>query len=410
MHIVKIVAFNILVVIALLFALDRILAAFGYPEDVPFKTAHRPNVTKTLKSIEFEYEFSTNDLGLRYPAVASEKPARSVRILMLGDSFAEGVGVAARDSFGMLLQNHYGESREDEVLFINGGLGGEGPERFWRVFHQVGLALDPDGVLIFIYANDLMDSPESVTREELYRTTPGREGFDAFVHGLLPRVHNVFTEAGRMVAREFKQSGGFVATVQGLAREQGIPRDTVDAWESRLPASLVEASDNGEFNKSLLSMGLFNPGYWDEAINISSPRAERKYSAMRLILEEIASVAREQGMAVGLVYIPAPFQYDLSRHASWNPWVIGGVQLRPEWASEDAEIQRRLADWARDSDIPFLDMTPALRAAVTAGGDLNFRLDGHWNAEGHRVAGEAVKAWLDKTEAFSTVLDKDGGS
>lgn len=40
--------------------------------------------------------------------------------------------------------------------------------------------------------------------------------------------------------------------------------------------------------------------------------------------------------------------------------------------------------------LPVLDLTPALRAAE---GPLYYRFDPHWNAEGHRVAAEAITAW-----------------
>ena len=126
------------------------------------------------------------------------------------------------------------------------------------------------------------------------------------------------SEVRRIVAREFRQSGGFVDTVTKLARDQGISEKSIESWSSGLPQELVEASDNNEFNKSLLSMGLFHPNYWSEAIDISSPRAESKYEAMKLVLDEISAVAREHDIAMGLVYIPAPLQYDPSRHASWK--------------------------------------------------------------------------------------------
>jgi lysophospholipase L1-like esterase len=399
-HILKLTVLNIVIAVVLLFGLDRSLAALGYPQEVPLKSAHRANVSKTLKTIEFEYEFATNDLGLRYPQIAMEKPAGDVRVLLIGDSFTEGVGVEADDTFGVYLENDYNNIPGSEVQFINAGLGGEGPPRFWRVFNDVGLLLDPDGVLICLYANDLMDTPESLGREDLYRLAPVRYGFDKTAHDLLPRVHNILVEAGRIIARELKQSEGFVATVTAYAQEQGISNDAIEKWQTSLPVELVEASDRSEFNKSLLSMGLFHPDFWSEAIDISTPKAERKYQAMNIVLDEIVAVARQREVAVGLVYIPAPLQYDPSRHASWNPWIIGGVKFRPEWLSGESEIQKRLAGWAQGKRIPFLDLTPALREEVAQGAELNYKLDGHWNAAGHRVAGKAIREWIDDNGVF----------
>lgn len=405
----KLIALNAVLVLVLLFVVDLLLGVFGLPADEVVRSAHRPNVSKTLKSIEFEYQFSTNELGIRYPQISGEKPTGSTRILLLGDSFTEGVGVEAADTFGALLQDHYSGASGNEVLFINGGLGGEGPTRFWRLFNDVGLALGPDGLLLCIYANDLMDTPEPLSREDLYRLVPERHGFDKLVHGLLPHVYMLMSEAGRIVARELRQSGGFVATVSGHARQQGISEDAIENWKTGLPQELVEASDNNEFNKSLLSMGLFHPDYWSEAINITSPRAERKYQAMTVVLDEISAVAREHAMAVGLVYIPAPLQYDPSRHASWNPWVIGGVQFRKEWLTEVAEIQQRLSAWAQRQSIPFLDLTPVLREEVQRGSELNYKLDGHWNARGHSVAGRAIVEWIDRYNVFPVMQETPDG-
>ena len=104
MRILKLVAINIVIVVVVLFCVDRILAFLGYPEEIPSKSAHRANVSKSLKSIEFEYQFTTNELGLRYPHIPVKKPAGERRILMLGDSFTEGVGVEADQSFGVLLE------------------------------------------------------------------------------------------------------------------------------------------------------------------------------------------------------------------------------------------------------------------------------------------------------------------
>lgn len=400
MNILKWTLINIIIVILLLFATDRLLALLGYPEETPPKSAHRPNVSKTLKSIEFEYEFSTNEQGIRYPEISLSKPEGDVRILLLGDSFTEGVGVEANETFGTLLENHYRMTGESNVNFINGGLGGEGPPRFWRVFSDVGLALDPDGVLICIYANDLMDTPATLTYEDLYRLAPRRFGFDKKVHDLLPRVHNLLSEAGRIIQRELRQSGTFVETVTDLAHERGLSEDAIRKWKQALPQELIDASDAGEFNKALLSMGLFQPDYWSEAIDVNTPAALQKYAAMTRVLDEITAVARKRDIAIGLVYIPAPMQYDPGRHASWNPWIIGGVEFKPQWLTEESEIQRRLAGWAQGNEVPFLDLTPSLREAIGRGRKLNFKLDGHWNADGHGVAGEAITKWIDGDDVF----------
>ena len=265
------------------------------------------------------------------------------------------------------------------------------------------MKLDPDGLLICLYGNDLSDTPESLSRDDLYRRYPERQGIAGRVHSLIPRVYTIVSEAFRILAREIRKSKGYIGTVEGYASEKGISEDTFQQWSDALPGELVEASDRDEFNKSLLSQGLFNPGFWVEALEISTPRAEQKYRSMKMVLDEIITVARQKSMAIGVVYIPAPLQYDLSRHASWNPWIIGGVQVREQWVHDATELQKRLADWARTESIPFLDLTPVLRKEIKRGRKLNYRLDGHWTAEGHRVAGKAVAEWINQDAVFPSL-------
>ncbi len=123
----KLIAVNGLVVLVLLFVVDQVLGVLGFAAEKSSRSGHRANVSKIVKSIEVEYEFSTNDLGLRYPPIPLEKSPGEVRILLLGDSFTEGVGVQASETFGNSLENHYSSKTGTEVRFINAGLAGKGP-------------------------------------------------------------------------------------------------------------------------------------------------------------------------------------------------------------------------------------------------------------------------------------------
>ncbi|NQX88042.1 MAG: hypothetical protein HRT77_05215 [Halioglobus sp.] len=402
--VLKIFLINAIAIAVILLMAEGLLTAFGYPADVPFKTAHRPHIDKTYNNIEFEYDFFTNSMGLRYPEITKNKPPAVTRILLLGDSFTEGVGVEAQATFGMLLENHFSEQRDNAVQFVNGGLGGEGPLRFWRVFHQIGLTLQPDGILVFIYANDVMDTHEGLTREDLYHFAPKYQGFEACIHDLIPRIHNLIVEVSRLWAREQQQSSGFIDNVAAIAQQRGVEESEIIAWQKRLPATLIEATDAGTFNGSLLSMGLFNPGYWDEAFNLTSTSARNRYRSMQIILDEIAEISKQQGIALGVVYVPAPLQYDLSRQADWNPWVIGGVETQAAWVEETSELQARLASWAQAREVPFFDLAPPLRASVASGTELNIKLDGHWNRQGHRVVANALSQWLEDI-AFPPMTD-----
>ncbi|MDJ0870141.1 MAG: hypothetical protein QNJ87_00060 [Gammaproteobacteria bacterium] len=305
------------------------------------------------------------------------------------------------------MEEHYRGEFDKKIRFINAGLSGQGPAKYWRVFHEVGLTLDLDGVLICMYGNDVTDTPASLTREDLYRRYPERQGLDGVLHRLVPRLHALGSKAVRKVNKKLRKRRGFRDVVSARAREVGISEEAIQRWNEALPADLVAATNRNAFNGTLLSHGLLGPDIWVRALDLDGPGADRQYQAVELVLDEILQVARERGIAVGLVYIPGPMQYDPSRHESWNPMLIGGVQFREEWLHRDAGVQKRLASWATAKKVPFLDLTATFRAEIKQGRALNFRLDGHWNPEGHQVAGRAIAAWLDRGEVFRE-LEKPG--
>jgi len=79
--------------------------------------------------------------------------------------------------------------------------------------------------------------------------------------------------------------------------------------------------------------------------------------------------------------------------ADWEATCIQ-YRLPPEhWARQ--AVVRRLEESGRRGGFPVLDLTPALKAANSAPFWKTYlTFDRHWNARGHRVAGQAVAAYL----------------
>ena len=61
-----------------------------------------------------------------------------------------------------------------------------------------------------------------------------------------------------------------------------------------------------------------------------------------------------------------------------------------DWKSQCGPLPEALRAWAADNDVPFVDLTEALRASARAGAIPWFQADTHWNEIGHRVAAEAI--------------------
>jgi len=97
--------------------------------------------------------YRVSSLGLRGAALASQPEEGARRVVVLGDSFAFGLGVDEDETFSAQLEALLGErGRRTEVA--NLGVPGyhSGQELAWLL--RAGFALDPDLVLLLYYGND----------------------------------------------------------------------------------------------------------------------------------------------------------------------------------------------------------------------------------------------------------------
>ena len=389
-----------MIVPAIMFLSDQALGYLGYPSEVPVPYSHPPNLREYRKYVEFEYEFRTNDHGLRYRNISETKNRGEHRIFVVGDSYTEGV-VNSADTFTAKLEQQFNSKPESEILFINGGLGGTGPLHYWRIFLNVGLKYNLDGVLICIFANDLANMPLPLSREDLYaQHWPGRQSeIKWMVHDIFPRFYTVASKVYYSY-RSRRQARDLVSFVSGEARRIGIDEKRIRAWADALPRELVEATNRGEFNGRHFSLGLLDPEYWTDSLDINSSVAERKWQALELVLEEFVLECRNQDLLLGLVYLPSPFQYDAERFEASKPMVLAGVKVKREWLKGSSNLQKRIAIWAQSRSVAYFDLTSAFREKIKEPQPLTWRLDDHWNVNGNDVASQVIATWLEDDNVF----------
>jgi len=94
-----------------------------------------------------------NSGGLRGPEVSLVKPPDVRRILVLGDSYAWGYGVADQEVFPFVLQQQLnGDSVRWQVL--NGGVSGWGTDQQYLFLKYEGLAYAPDIVVVALFTGN----------------------------------------------------------------------------------------------------------------------------------------------------------------------------------------------------------------------------------------------------------------
>ncbi|MBC7791533.1 MAG: SGNH/GDSL hydrolase family protein [Anaerolineae bacterium] len=101
------------------------------------------------------YHTTTNSLGFRDDATR-EVPLRGPlpRLLLLGDSFTEGVGIAFDSTFAGIVATKW---RDAGIEVLNGAVAGYSPAMYYRktkyLLDELGLSID--GVLVFIDISDI---------------------------------------------------------------------------------------------------------------------------------------------------------------------------------------------------------------------------------------------------------------
>jgi hypothetical protein len=111
---------------------------------------------------ELRYRLVTDSLGFK-DASARDVPLKSAsrRILLIGDSFAEGIGVSFEDSFAGLLYRA-GQERSEKVEFLNAGVASYSPSIYYKkIKYLIESGLQFDEVVLFSDTSDVTDEASS---------------------------------------------------------------------------------------------------------------------------------------------------------------------------------------------------------------------------------------------------------
>lgn len=114
---------------------------------------HTPNTIITNQKKEFLFSREVNSLGLSEKEIEKEKGTK-VRILAIGDSFTEGVGMSYEASWVKQMEQRW---KSKNVQTINAGVGGSDPVYEFALYRDKLLDFKPDLVVLTINSTDIMD-------------------------------------------------------------------------------------------------------------------------------------------------------------------------------------------------------------------------------------------------------------
>jgi len=351
-----------------------------------------------------------NSWGMRDLERSVRKPAGKYRVACIGDSFLEG----GFTSFPvpLLTEKLLAERGIDNVECVNLGISDTDPQQYYHRLRQVGLHLQPDSVLVFLYAgNDYLRPEQKFCLDGRQLVTCGLDVLPkpSFLGHFCPELTwllwnrlNFRASAPPTLAQPDESSLllewtalPFEVGVRKLARymqQKYFPEFGYDQVEAVLtrggPAFWAEMQDRpkereylqGWIVVNLLERELRHRCYPTDTADIEQVGLRRSVKATASWLLAMNELCQAAGVPLVTVLCPGA-GVDPEYMAFWSPW--------PKFRGKNVLFEARQAEMGRqlrEKGLNCLDL-----AEVLQGVENTYRkTDAHWNGRGHRLVAQRL--------------------
>jgi SGNH hydrolase-like domain, acetyltransferase AlgX len=307
---------------------------------------HKPNVTDRHTSSCFDVVYRTNSFGARDAEFSRSKADARSRYILLGDSFAEGLGVDIEHT-----TQHYLEQLLGIDVYNFGVAGFVGPLNAYVLYRDLASTFEHDGVIVyFLPANDFTDSDYELWKEvaptwlrPYYRKRPGGDFEIFYPDTAKPSDEFVIRTPAPTslfgLLRKYTWTSNTLRSIKLLVEERLLRRN---------PLVVQDASYSGYF----------------------SATPEQQEAAVYFI-EKLVQAAAQRKVIVLII----PDQADMKRIRSGE-----GYATQPWYQGLSAVGQRH-------SNVDIIDLAEHMPA------DYNkdfLTCDHHWSEAGHRLAAQVL--------------------
>ncbi|MBV9924527.1 MAG: SGNH/GDSL hydrolase family protein [Acidobacteria bacterium] len=345
-----------------------------------------------------------NSDGLRDREHARSKPANTFRIAVVGDSYAEAFQVEREQAFWSVLEAKLRECpalKGREVEVINFGVSGYGTAQELLTLREKVWGYAPDVVLLAVTTNnDVLDNSRALklTDEIPYFVMKGDQLTldDSFKGTAAFRLRNsALNRLGRWLREHLR-------FVQAIHEGQGAIKSRLDAWRERRRLE----KEKGQANAPAAEAAKINGAQADAA---AGP-ADELGTANAIYREPSDDVWRDAWLVTEKLV--AEMNAEVKAHGArlYVVTLSNGIQVFPDAAAREAfarragaqdlfYAERRFKALGEREGFPVYNLAPDLQAYADRTGVFLHgfgaqRGNGHWNEEGHRVAGEMLTRQL----------------
>ena len=344
---------------------------------MPDKLVHHsliPGKICRKETPEFSVEYRVNNLGLRGEDFSKIKPKNEYRILFLGDSFIEGIGVSQAETISQKTEDKLKEINGKKVKAINAGVSAYSPLLEWLYLRDRGINLNPDLVVVNLFMNDFNDDRSNLQKAH-YNEKGEITGVYVELKQHLPLWLTNYLEGRSISYYLFKK----------YERQLWKTKGKIAAWLKRQPAP--------DYTKSGVEFEPGNPDQDPFAITREIPEDvfDGLFTPTANIILQMKSLLDGRNVPMVLAVIPSGHQ------VADDQWVEGRKELHIGNEKFPDTIFIRLKRFAEDNGVVLFDSTIGLRdyAKRNINAKLYFDTDGHFSPLGHEVYGGLLGKFID---------------
>ena len=334
--------------------------------------------------IEGKAYIKINSAGLRDREHTKVKPANTLRVAILGDSYADAMQLSMKDAFWTVLERELGKCPEvdgRQVEVINFGVAGYGTAQELMTLRHRVWDYSPDIVILaFTTGNDVVNNSRTL---EPYKMRP----FFIYKGGQL-----VVDTSFRSLP-EFRARQSTLATVFYWAINYSRAIQAINEVKNRI-ANILTESRNKRIGNGGEELGLDDMVY-------SEPKNDVWKEAWR-VTEGLILLMRDEVRKKGADFLVVTLS--------------SGIQVHPDPSVRQAFTERlgiknlfypdlRIKSLGEQEGFSVLNLAQAFQVyaeqhKIFLHGFGSNMGRGHWNAEGHRLAGQAIAKTLCERHEF----------
>lgn len=300
-----------------------------------------------------------NSRGLRDVEHSYEKRRGVYRVLVLGDSFTEGVDVELMDTFPKKLEKLLNAGGHQSEV-INAGVGGYGSDQEFLFLAREGWKYEPDLVVVaFTIGNDVHDN---VVKGYCRETQAGLV-CEQQMNGSVKRWALIYLKT---FAQRHFQSYFFL-------RKKSASSYPIRMILSKL--GLTEFNDADDMKRGL-------PVELSILLREDSGDMAQGWQLTTAILRQMYDDAKRHHARFLIVLIPSGLQVERDNlQRALKAYRLTASDVEAE------KPNRIMLEFGATHDIFIVDLLPAFRAAASRGERL---LEGHWNKACHSLAAVVI--------------------